>query len=263
MLSSATDNFSQNLRAVILNYNDPKTVVKALPAYLLIQEALIKQQPDNLALLLSISTLYRSYAALVSNDSQRLQALTDKALTFGLDAACLQKDDFCQLQQLPFATFETLIQQSTTADLKILYTLGTAWASWIQAHRTDMNAIAQLAQVKTIMTQIVRLDEHYQQGIGHLYLAVLESLLPPSLGGKPDIAKQHFQQAIKLSKGKNLMVKVLYAKHYARLLFDRKLHDSLLNQVIKADVKQENLTLTNLVAKQQAQNLLKSADDYF
>jgi hypothetical protein len=263
LLSTASNDFAKNLRAVILNHNDPKTVINAIPAYLLMQEALLTQQPNNQSLLLSLSTLYRSYAALINQDKQRSQALTKKALTFGLTAACLQKNDFCQLQQIPFTQFKTIIQQSTTKDLNLLYTLGSAWAAWIQAHKTDMNAIAQLAQVKTIMTQLVNLNEHYQYGVAHLYLAVLESLLPPALGGRIEIAQQHFQQALQLSENKNLMVKVLYAKHYARLLFDRKLHDSLLNQVISAEVTQDHLTLINITAQQQAQQLLQSADDYF
>ncbi len=263
LLSSMSEDFSQNFNYVVLNHNDPQTVADAIPAYLLMQEALIKQQVDNQKLLLSTSTLYRSYAGLINKDKLRLKALTDKAFHFGLRAACLQKDDFCQLEQLVFPDFETIIQQSTQNDLKVLYTLGSAWASWIQAHKSDMNAIAQLAQVKTIMSQLVKLDENYQQGAGYLYLAVLESLLPPGLGGNPELGKQYFEQAIKLSENKNLMVKVLYAKHYARLLFDRKLHDDLLNQVMAADAKQTNLTLINMTAKQQAKELLKSANDYF
>ncbi|NOQ35419.1 MAG: hypothetical protein GQ569_05930 [Methylococcaceae bacterium] len=263
LLSSATEDFGNNLSSAILNHNDPKTVTAAIPAYLLMQEALIKQQPDNQGLLFSTSTLYGSYAGLIDKDKQRSKALSHKALDFGQQAACLQKQDFCELQQLPFDKFENIIKQSEEDDLKSLYTLGTAWALWIQAHRSDMNAIAQLAQVKAIMQQIVKLDEGYKQGAGHLYLAVLATLLPPALGGQPDIAQQHFQRALELSDNKNLMAKVLYAKHYARMLFDRELHDKLLNQVVKAEAKQDDLTLINIAAKHQAQQLLKSANDYF
>ena len=70
-----------------------------------------------------------------------------------------------------------------------------------------MNAIAQIAQVKVIMTQIVKLDESYKQGAGHLYLAVLATLLPPALGGQPEISKQHFQQALNFSENKNFVSK--------------------------------------------------------
>jgi glucose-6-phosphate-specific signal transduction histidine kinase len=94
-------------------------------------------------------------------------------------------------------------------------------------------------------------------------MAVMESLLPPTLGGKPELAKKHFDRAIELSNGKNLMAKVLYAEKYARLLFDRELHDELLQQVIDADAGSSDQVLINTLAKQKAAELLLDGDDYF
>jgi len=59
------------------------------------------------------------------------------------------------------------------------------------------------------------------------------------------------------------MTKVLFAKNYARLVFDRDLHDQLLNEVLEADPVATDLTLINSLAKQQAQILLDGSDDYF
>ena len=46
-------------------------------------------------------------------------------------------------------------------------------------------------------------------------------------------------------------------------MYDRELHDRLLNEVLAADVEQPDLTLFNLLAREQAEALLNSADDYF
>ncbi len=59
------------------------------------------------------------------------------------------------------------------------------------------------------------------------------------------------------------MVRVLYAKHYARLVFDKDLHDRLLNEVIAADPHAPGLTLINVLAQEQAHELLESGKDYF
>ena len=59
------------------------------------------------------------------------------------------------------------------------------------------------------------------------------------------------------------MAKVLYAEKYARLVFNRELHDTLLSEVTDADPYGEALTLINLVAQDQAAALLESADEYF
>jgi len=83
------------------------------------------------------------------------------------------------------------------------------------------------------------------------------------MGGKPEIGREHFERAIALSKGKNLLCKVLFAKQYARLVFDRELHDRLLEDVLAADPEARGFTLTNVLAQQQARILLAESDDYF
>ena len=59
------------------------------------------------------------------------------------------------------------------------------------------------------------------------------------------------------------MAKVLYAQHYARLVFDRELHDTLLKEVLIEDSAAEGFTLINVLAKERAAQLLNSAGDYF
>lgn len=113
------------------------------------------------------------------------------------------------------------------------------------------------------MHRILVLDEAHMQGGGHIYLGALAILLPPALGGNPKAAQKHFQRAIQLSNGRNLMAKVMYARHYARMLFDRPLHDRLLNEVLAADPNHPGHVLVNTMAQQQAKQLLATAEDYF
>lgn len=47
---------------------------------------------------------------------------------------------------------------SNADDIVTLYILGTAWTSWIQANKSDWNAISQLVHVKAVMARIVELD---------------------------------------------------------------------------------------------------------
>jgi hypothetical protein len=91
----------------------------------------------------------------------------------------------------------------------------------------------------------------------------LSSLIPPALGGNPKEIQAHFDRAITLSEGQNLMVKVYYAQRYARMMFDRDLHDRLLNQVLKANVYHKGFVLSNTIAQREARKLLKSAEEYF
>ena len=66
-----------------------------------------------------------------------------------------------------------------------------------------------------------------------------------------------------MSGGRNLMAKVEMALHYARLVFDRALHDRLLNEVLKADPYEPDLTFSNVLAQQKARRLLNTSTEYF
>jgi hypothetical protein len=83
------------------------------------------------------------------------------------------------------------------------------------------------------------------------------------MGGEPEKGRAHFERAVALSNGRNLMAKVSFAKHYGRLVFDRELHDRLLQEVLAASPKAPGQTLLNVLAQQQARELLDSADHYF
>ena len=261
-ISSATKDFSERLTTAALNHNDPETVADALPAYLLMQEASIIGNDDNESLLLSTANLYGAYISLLPDEQIRKQRLSRRSLDFALRGICIYNENWCGLQQKTFDEAKALLQQTDNNDIDALFSVGTAWAAWIQANKSDWNAIAQLAQVKLIMQRVLELNESYKQGSAHVYMAVMESLLPASLGGNPDLAQQHFQRAMELAPD-NLMTKVLYAKHYARMVFDRDLHDNLLISALNSQTKAPGLTLINTLAQQQAQQLLDSADDYF
>jgi hypothetical protein len=110
---------------------------------------------------------------------------------------------------------------------------------------------------------VVVLAPNHADGEPYMYLGVLATLRPASLGGKPDEGKAYFEKALALSDGRNQMVRVLYAEHYARLVFDQPLHDKLLNEVIAADPHAPGLTLINVLAQQRARKLLQSGKDFF
>ena len=110
---------------------------------------------------------------------------------------------------------------------------------------------------------MLELDDTYSNGDAHLYMAMMYSFLPPAMGGKPELAKEQFERAIAISKQQNLMAMLLYAQKYARLVFDKELHDRLLRQVIDAKVEVDDMTLINTIAKSRARELLAESDDYF
>ena len=264
IISSATNKMAKNLSTAIMNNDDLATVRAGAPAYLLMLDSFVEGDPEDSNMQVAAANLYSAYAGVfVKDDEQRAKRLTQKSLDFALNANCLVDESRCGLKTMEFKKFETIIEKYEKEDIESLFILGSSWAGWIQSRRGDWNAAADLARVTKIMNHALKIDNQYQQGQIHLYLGVLNTLLPPALGGKPEIGKNHFEKAIEIAQGKNLMAKVLYAEKYARLVFNQELHDKLLNQVLKTDPRLRGFTLTNMLAHEQAKALLISGEDYF
>lgn len=262
-LSSATVNMAENLSYAILNNNDLATVEAGAPAYLLMIDSQLHADPENEVLLRSAATIYTAYTDVFVKDKDRAKKLTNKALDYALRSICVRRSNTCSFRQSSFQEFKNVMPTLNVKDVPVLFALGSAWAAWIQAHREDWNAIAEISRVEVLMQRVVELDEFYQNGAAHLYLGVLATFLPAPMGGKPDVGRQHFERVLEISNNKNLMAKVIYAQQYARLVFDRGLHDRLLTEVLKAEPDVPGYALGNTLAQQRARELLDNADEYF
>lgn len=258
-----TSKLGDNLSEAIYNQNDPDTVRAGAPAYLLLIDGLISGSPKDRRLLIAGARLYSAYASVFVEDQERARRMATKARDYARRALCGQRTAICERTSGPYLELLPAIRATTYEDLSGLYTYALSWALWIQTHSGDWGAIADLPKVEAMLEQVVTLEENYEQGAPYLYLGIIRTQLPPALGGKLEKGRQAFEKAIALSQGRNLMAKVEYARRYARLVFDRELHDRLLNEVLAADPEIPGFTLSNVLAQRQAEELLRSAVDYF
>ena len=263
VITNAKIEFSQDLSATILEFDDPETIKKGVPAYLILISSMIKGDPDNPDLLESGAKLYGSYASGFSDSDESKKALSNRAFHYASRAMCLRNDGFCDVKSISYFEYERRLNTIAASQVEPLFIFVSSWAGVIEANSSDWNAVAELPKVKAGILRVIDIDETVNNGNAHLYMAVMESLLPPTLGGKPELAKKHFDRAIEISNGENQMARVLYAEKYARMMFDRELHDKLLKQVVEADSGPQDQILINTLAKQRAAELLLGADDYF
>jgi len=263
LMRSQTSRLAESLSAAISDQNDPETVRQGAPAYLLLVDGLILDDPNNSELLLMGAKLYGTYAAAFVADASRAGSLTTRAQEYGTRALCRQSPTVCPALSGPYKEFVQSLAAISPADVPALYGWASALAGRIQAHSGDWNAIADLPKVEAAIRRVIELDESFDDGGAHLYLGVLTTLRPPALGGKPEMGRLHFERAIELSDQRNLMAKVLFAKHYARLVFDRELHDRLLREVVAAQTLNPGHTLSNTLAQAEARSLLATSDEYF
>ena len=263
MVSSAKKEFAEDLSATMLEQNDPETVKQAVPAYLILISSMIKGDPDNVELLISASKLYGAYASVFVEDRIRQKRLSEVSFDYAHHAFCVHKPANCNIRELSYYEFEQSLTQFKQEDVPVLFALGSAWAGWLQANSADWNAVAELPRIKAVMARVLELDPAFNNGDAYLYMAVMQSFLPPAMGGQPELARKNFEQAIDVSNGTNLMAKLLFAEKYARLVFDKELHDKLLKEVIDAEVDNDESTLINSIAQHKAGLLLAQSDEYF
>ncbi len=266
VVQKASDTFAANLGSAVLNSDDPATVRDGLPAYLLLLDSLIAgQQPGdkaNASTLLAAAKLDGAYAGnFTGDDKEHAQRLSKKAFDYARRATCLQDAALCGAIDKDIEGFATVVKADGNTDL--MYALASAWAGYVQNHSDDGGAIADLPKVEDLLNRVVALDPQHDQGQAYMYLGVLNSVRPESVGGKPELGRSYFEKALELSGGRNLFAKTLEAEFYARLVFNRELHDKLLNDVLAADPNAPGLTLINTLARERAKKLLASGKDYF
>jgi hypothetical protein len=254
---------SETLSAAILNQDDPTLIESGVPAYLLLIDGLISQNPEDETLLAAGAQLFALYGSRFAESEARAADLTSKGRRYGVRAMCGEHEWACEWSGSDYSGYVEQLNGVTRRDIDVLYAFSVSWLSHLDATSEDWSAVAELPWVEASLERVLELDETYEQGAVHGYLGILKSLRPPALGGQPEVAKMHFERAIELSGGRDLSIKVEYARRYARLVFDQELHDRLLADVLASEPRMPGMTLFNVLAKQDAERLLASSEEYF
>lgn len=263
IMDRVTGKMAGNLSSAILNQDDPETVRDGAPAYLLLMDSLIQGDPESASALRSAANLYAAYGAVFVEDDKRAKRLTSRAHDYGSRAMCVVHEPACSWGTMTFDSFSADLATVTVDELPTLYSFTVSSLAYTRAHSDEWAVLAELPKVEAALNRLYELNPDYEGVTVNLYLGILNTIRPPSLGGKPEVGRDHFEKAIELSDGKDLSVKVEFARSYARLVYDRELHDRLLNEALAADPVQPGLTLFNTLAQRQAEKLLETADDYF
>lgn len=263
LASSAASGFADNLSTAILEQDDPQLVRDGAPAYLLALDGLVAGSPDSPAILASAANLYAAYAVAFVEDDDRAARLATRARDYSLRAICAADRRACGAATMPYDEFVETVgrMRPRAADALFSYAIGSL--AWIRTHSDDWNALTDLPRIERVLEHLLTIAPPDDLGSVNLYLGILNSLRPPALGGNPEAGRAYFETALVLTGGQDLSVHVEFARGYARLVYDRELHDQLLRQALEAPVQAPGLTLFNTLARQQAAELLATADEYF
>lgn len=261
--ASAGAQMADDLSAAILDQDDPELVREGMPAFMLLLDSMVRSSPHDPDTLGAAARLYAVYGIAFVDDPERAKTLTARARNYGARALCAQQNKACNLDSLTFENYEEVIGRLELRDADALYSYSIGYLAYIRAYSADFTALTGLPKVELALEHLLTVGAGDDAGVANMYLGILNTLRPPALGGKPEVGREYFETALALTEGRDLSVKVEYARGYARLIYNRELHDQLLNEVLAAEFKQQGFTLANRLAQQQAKDLLASADDYF
>jgi len=244
---------------------DVELAEKAIPASLKMLEGLAKEDPSNVWILENLAEGFCSYAFSFLEDSEpdRASGLYLRGKNYALRALEIQSNDR-KWSGLSFDEFLKRLKEVNRSQQTSLFWMGQCWGSWLSLNLDSVEAFSDLPRIDALMNRALELDPEFNYAGPHLFLGAFYGGRSRMLGGNPEKARNHFEQALKITEGKYLLIPLLYSKTYAVQNQDQKLFESQLKKVLETseDILPEQ-RLANQVAKQKAAILLGKTDDLF
>lgn len=236
----------------------------SIPANLNMLRGMIRLDPQNAGLHTYAAQAYYGLAYGFNEDSrpERASAFYLRGKQHGLTALELSGAE--NLAESTIADFEQQVSRMDEDDVAALFWTASCWAKWIDMHRDDTEALAQLARATALMQRVLELDETFYYGGAHMYFGVYYGSRSPMLGGDFKKSARHFDRAREITDGKLLIPDLLQAQYLDRQRQDQESFHQRLTAIVDApDDLMPELGLQNAIAVQKARMLLKKENEWF
>lgn len=267
-MAASGDNFASD--------DDPEFIRSAVPFGLKTMEALLQERPDHAGLLLALSSGFTQYAyafietdalLLEGEDPQRSRAERARALRmylrardYGLRGLELRREDVTTALKV---NPESAVVAFTDEDIPQLYWTAAAWGAAISVGSDDPALVADYPAVRALFGRAYELDPAWNEGALHEALISIESV-PEPMGGSRARAREHFQEAIRLSGGTKAGPYVALATGVVVAEQNRREFEELLHTALAIDPDAvPRLRLLNLIMQRRARHYLSRADYLF
>src|ERR1051326_7816019 len=250
---------------VLNEEQDLSIAEKSIPSNLTLLETIIRKDPDNLHYLLLASIGYSSYALGFAEDDsiERAHLLYERGKAYGMNILNRHKE-FSGAANKSTGELRTALSRLTKEDVPAVFWTTVGWGSSIRGNLGDPKALADLPKVEAMMQFVLEKDPTYYYGGADFFLGALSGTPALALGGESVASRKHFEECLRISKGKFLMAYVFYARSYAVQTQNRPLFESCLTNVDTTylDILPE-IRLSNAIAKRKAKLLRERIGDYF
>jgi tetratricopeptide (TPR) repeat protein len=244
--------------------SDLELAEDAMPANISMLNGMIYLDPENVQLHIYAAQAYYglSYGFNEDNRPERASAFYLRGLQHGITA--LELKGAKNLKTSTIADFEEQVSNMGKDDVAAMFWTASNWAKWIDMHRDDAEAIAQLARATALMQRVIELDDTFYYGGAHMYFGVYYGSRSPLLGGNFEKSRQHFDRAREITDHTLLIPDLLQAQYLSRQMQDELDFHKRLSFIIEApDDLNPDLRLQNQIAKRKAAFLLKKENVWF
>ena len=243
---------------------DLELIKDGAPSLLLLLDGLIAKNPHNKNLLMAATKAYGAYAITLheSNDLDRAISISQKAKTYGMTLLSLLPH-LENIHAKKLVETDQALDRISRGQVGYLFWGAYGWATWIRFQEGAPGAMVDLPIIEHIMLRVVELDESYYYGGAHIFLGAYYSSRPAMYGGKLQLSRDHFERALAINNRKFLLTQVAYAETYARMVFDKKLYENLLTEVLDQPLEDNEMASSNKLAQVMAKKLLDATEEFF
>jgi hypothetical protein len=147
-------------------------------------------------------------------------------------------------------------------DIEVVFWAALTLGSAI-TNAPSMDSLIDLPVAKVLAEHSMKLQAGYENAGALTLLGGFESSYPEQLGGNWKKGRELFERALELSKRRNQIHHVNFARTYAVNAQDRELFVKLLREVVESPDQGDGVRLSNKVAKRRAQRYLDNIDELF
>jgi len=257
--------------------SDPELAAAAMPFALKTLDMLAIENPEQPDIQLAAARAYIQYSnafldwearKIESDDAAAAQALRQRAARLylrGRDYAIAAldtqyPDPMKQLTENP----DVWLSKLKASDVSTLYWLGAGWASAVAVDPSNMDEVANVPLIEKIMRRALALKSDAELGAIHEFFIAYEGSRSPAMGGDPEKAMGHFEQALEVSRGKLASPYVTLALSVMLQHQDVTQFRKLMDQALAIDLESEpDLRLANTLAQEKARWYLDHLDYFF
>jgi len=147
-------------------------------------------------------------------------------------------------------------------DIELIFWCAVAWGSEI-TNAPTLDSLIELPAAKAFAHHAVSLDEGYENGGALALLGGFDASYPEPLGGNWQRGRRYFERALALSKRRNQLHHINFARTYALNSQDRALFVGLMREIIESGDQGDDVRLSNKVARRRAERYLSHLDAWF